>query len=54
MWSSLSGNFQALNDRELQVGGIRRKVFISQIKDNARPGDLTHPFSVIKTESHIL
>jgi hypothetical protein len=49
MWSSLSGSFQALNERELQVGGSRRKVSISQIMDNVRPGDLTHPFSVIKT-----
>jgi hypothetical protein len=49
MWSSLSGSFQALNERQLQVSGIRRKVFISQIADNVRPGDLTFPFSIIKT-----
>jgi hypothetical protein len=40
MWSSLSGNFHALNERELQVSGTRRKVFISQIMDNVHPGDL--------------
>lgn len=49
MWSSLSGSFYALNERELQVSGILRKVFLSQIMDNVRPADLGTSISVIKT-----